>query len=84
MNTFKVGDIVKWMKYCFDPNKNKHKVGMVIAVVPPEDIPEKYIPVGLRPAYSFGVCGRLHESYLVLLEGTYKVAWPCVCNLEKV
>jgi len=75
---FKVGDMVQWDSQ--SSGYVRHKIGTIVAVVPPKCDPDSFIPEGLCSNSQFGFA-RKHTSYLVRVGNSGLVYWPRVKNL---
>ena len=86
MSGFKNGDKVRWTSQ--SSGTKSEKVGTVVAVVKPNEIPPVTTTAGECMAVSMygGGAVRGHESYLVLvIEGNRRrIYWPRVSALEAV
>ena len=76
---FGLNDTVSWSSQAHGFRKDK--VGRIVAVVPAEGNPVRYVPHGFRAPSSPGL-PRGHESYLVAV-GT-KIYWPRVNDLKTI
>ena len=84
IDSLTVGSRVRWVSQ--SAGKETIKVGVVVAVVPVNARPEKFIPKGFRQNSTTGYGKtRDHQSYLVKVNGKGNmVYWPRVYTLEKL
>jgi hypothetical protein len=71
---------VIWTSQSAGYRKEKH--GKIIAVVPPNTIPEDCMPPGYTQKYPFGI-PRSHTSFLIAIGNSKKLYWPHVSLLKK-
>jgi hypothetical protein len=84
LESLSVGSRVRWVSQ--SAGRETVKTGVIVAVVPSNARPEKFIPKGFRQNSTTGY-GRTrdHKSYLVQVRGKGNmVYWPRVYALEKI
>lgn len=84
MAQFAVGDKVQWTSQA--GGYTKTKTGTVMVVVPAQTSPhEVHLPeVPCTLTKGIGMSTRLHESYLVHVQGRRELYWPVVSLLRRL